>query len=227
MRLATLLCLLLTCLPVAWANEKVIFSDDFNDTAYSDANWIYLDDSPDYSGGTAAITSSTSLIIDNTDPFVYAESEVTYTLSQDYVLASDGTATLFSHLSNSSGTDYFTYTYTFDYASDTVTLESDENGTVTTLLTETGDGLAQSGLATFSFTYTPSTGSRLTSASFAGTSYSFDDIKPAVLSQDLTFGIGGTNVTFDNVTLQSIPEPSAGALLGLGGLVALLRRRRG
>ena len=36
----------------------------------------------------------------------------------------------------------------------------------------------------------------------------------------------GTQVRFDNVRLDAIPEPSSFALLGLGGLALVLRRRR-
>ncbi|MCF7731603.1 MAG: PEP-CTERM sorting domain-containing protein [Akkermansiaceae bacterium] len=44
-------------------------------------------------------------------------------------------------------------------------------------------------------------------------------------SGNLAFIMGGTNAAFNGFQLIQVPEPSAAALLGLGGL-ALLRRRR-
>jgi hypothetical protein len=41
--------------------------------------------------------------------------------------------------------------------------------------------------------------------------------------------IGGANSTFhvfDNISVTSVPEPSSTALLGLGGLALILRRRK-
>lgn len=38
--------------------------------------------------------------------------------------------------------------------------------------------------------------------------------------------VGGTDVGIDRVFLQNIPEPSSAALLGLGGLALILRRRK-
>ncbi|MCP5538475.1 MAG: PEP-CTERM sorting domain-containing protein [Akkermansiaceae bacterium] len=37
----------------------------------------------------------------------------------------------------------------------------------------------------------------------------------------------GSNWLMDNFTVTSVPEPSSAALLGLGGLTLILRRRRG
>ena len=37
---------------------------------------------------------------------------------------------------------------------------------------------------------------------------------------------GGTDVTFSNFSLTSVPEPSTTALIGLGGLALILRRRK-
>ena len=39
-------------------------------------------------------------------------------------------------------------------------------------------------------------------------------------------GVDSGGVSFDSVTVQSVPEPSAAALLGLGGLALILRRRK-
>ena len=38
--------------------------------------------------------------------------------------------------------------------------------------------------------------------------------------------VTGSNVTIDNVNLTAVPEPSSAALLGLGGLSLIMRRRR-
>jgi len=54
----------------------------------------------------------------------------------------------------------------------------------------------------------------------AGTAYTFT---LAVTGPTET---GGNNIALNSLTLTSVPEPSAGALLGLGGLALILRRRK-
>ena len=129
-----------------------------------------------------------------------------------------------------------TYTIGFDYGNGSSTVAAGLTGTWTaTLLTVGGDVL---GSTDVSFTTTTST-SNARELFFNTNTRQHSGIaittgaSHANLGEELTIRLdNGTGdiayMGFDNITLDvaAVPEPSSAALLGLGGLALILRRRK-
>ncbi|MDG1357598.1 MAG: PEP-CTERM sorting domain-containing protein, partial [Akkermansiaceae bacterium] len=79
-------------------------------------------------------------------------------------------------------------------------------------------------VASISSTTTPGDGT-FTDVSFSYTAQAGDSGLLGIELQEINGG-SGKAVDFDNVRLSFVPEPSSTALLGLGGLAFIFRRKR-
>lgn len=89
-----------------------------------------------------------------------------------------------------------------------------------------GSGYITSGGSYNSYTaVSATTGFQTLQASLdLGAGYTYVGVAIGISAFDRYGGTNGETVSFDN--LQVVPEPSSTALLGLGGLALILRRRR-
>ena len=99
---------------------------------------------------------------------------------------------------------------------------NDDAGTLTTL--STAQGNITTATQTFSMTVTDTTWSYSLNGAPATTgTHTFDTSRSYRFT---AHAHSNANATFDNITITAIPEPSSTALLGLGGLALMLRRKR-
>jgi hypothetical protein len=99
---------------------------------------------------------------------------------------------------------------------------NNDAGSLTALSTAQGD--ITTATQTFSMTITDTTWSYSLNGATATTgTHTFDTSRSYRFTAHAQSNSGAT---FDNITISAIPEPSSTALLGLGGLALMLRRRR-
>lgn len=235
--LLTLACLVATAtaLPAAIISTTV-FTDDFSsDTS---ANYTYTDTfnsggSFTVSGGTLNVTASVA----NTADVFYntAIFDIGQTVSVDLSGAKDTylSVSTTTRAANTAGEDGIRFNWKLD---GTFQVKNYTNGTPSTLGFDSAFDVDASSLTL----YLHRASDNVFAAAFDdGSGFTWLNTTGGTERQDFTVGDTGNGAlyigveaynntgvrNFDNLTL-SVPEPSSTALLGLGGLALMLRRKR-
>lgn len=217
------------------SRAATLFEDDFSDSAFSNENWTYVNEAPDYSGGSAAFGTTASQMVVST-----AASNLTSGLTWSMNLVGNDTdpegdplvyitmgSGLFGIGAYTSDDDFY-YSMVLDYGAGTFDLNKTTSFGVETLAAYTIESAPDHGTVSIdengsfiSFIYTPSD-EPTSGDQFHVEMHAYLAAPPG----NLYFGIGGTNATYDNVSLQSVPEPSVVGLLAASALALLHRKRQ-